>query len=104
MLNHSQDGGDDHENESGSVETHDDESTSEASTQVQNMRRSTRVRQPTQRYSPSLYYALFTDAGEPESFHEAVNYSDKAKWLEAMEDEMGSLHLNETWELVELPK
>jgi hypothetical protein len=73
-------------------------------TPVQELRRTTRVSRPTQRYSPSLCYALFTDAGEPESFQEAVDCFEKSKWLEAMKDEMNSLHLNETWDLVELPK
>lgn len=108
MVTHPQDGGDDHEDESEpAVEAHEDEGISEnehTSTPVQELRRSNRVPQPIQRYSPSLYYALFTDAGEPKSFHEAINCPDKAKWLGAMEDEMNSLHLNETWELVELPK
>ena len=29
---------------------------------------------------------------------------DKAKWVNAMEKEMESLHTNEVWDLVELPK
>ena len=45
-----------------------------------------------------------TDWGEPESFEEAMEDEHKKKWIEAMEDEMKSLHKNKTFELVKLPK
>ncbi|KAJ4744606.1 Gag-Pol polyprotein [Rhynchospora pubera] len=107
MLADPQASGHDNEDESEPVEAHENEGIIEeehTNTPIQELRRSTRISRATQRYSPSLYYALFTDAGEPESFHEAINCSEKAMWLGAMEDEMNSLHLNETWELVKLPK
>ena len=65
--------------------------------------RSGRVVQPSTRYS-SNEYVLFTDGGEPDSFEEAMKDGHKHKWMEAMEDEMKSLHDNNTFELVKLPK
>jgi hypothetical protein len=47
-----------HENESVSKDEH-------TNTPVQELRRSTRVSRHTQRYSPTLFYILFMDAGEP---------------------------------------
>lgn len=67
------------------------------------VRRSTRERQPSMRYSPNEY-VLLTDGGEPESFNEAILSKDKEKWLEAMQEEMNSLHENCTYDLVLLPK
>ena len=67
------------------------------------LRRSTRVRQPSTRY-PTNQYVLLTDGGEPKDFEEAMDDEHKRKWIEAMQDEMRSLHKNETFELVKLPK
>lgn len=67
-------------------------------------RRSTRTSRPTQRYSPSLYYLLLTDNGEPECYDEAIQLEDSVKWESAMKDEMDSLMSNKTWELAELPQ
>ena len=36
------------------------------------VRKSTRISRPPERYSPSLYYVLLTDSGEPECYEEAV--------------------------------
>jgi hypothetical protein len=36
------------------------------------VRRSTRLSRPPERYSPSLYYLLLTDSGEPECYDEAM--------------------------------
>ena len=41
---------------------------------------------------------------EPTTVEEALASTDKEKWLDAMEKEMESLHGNEVWDLVELPK
>jgi hypothetical protein len=41
---------------------------------------------------------------EPETVKEALSGSNKTKWQEAMEKEMESLHKNDVWELVDLPK
>jgi len=67
------------------------------------LRRSTRERIPSSRYSPNEY-VLLTDGGEPESLDEAMESEEKEKWFDAMEDEMKSLHDNHTFDLVKLPK
>ncbi|KAL5851502.1 hypothetical protein ACOSQ3_006620 [Xanthoceras sorbifolium] len=67
------------------------------------LRRSSRVPKPIQRYSPSLHYLLLTDSGEPECYDEAMQVEDSVKWESAMRDEMDSLMSNQTWELTELP-
>ena len=43
-------------------------------------------------------------SGDPTSWKEVMASTDKAKWIIAMEKEMESLHANEVWDLVELPK
>ena len=67
------------------------------------LRRSTRDRQPSTRY-PSDQYILLTDEGEPECYEEAMKSECKDQWVEAMKDELKSLHDNHTFELVKLPK
>jgi Reverse transcriptase (RNA-dependent DNA polymerase) len=64
---------------------------------------SERERQPSKRYLSSEYI-LLTEEGEPESLQEAQIHKDKAKWQDAMKDEMKSLQENDTYELVQLPK
>nr|CAD1837132.1 unnamed protein product [Ananas comosus var. bracteatus] len=96
----------DHEESTHSSESRHDSHESEddmSTPPAHELRRSIRLHKPTQRYSPSLYYALFTDSGEPECFQEAKDCPEKAKWQRAIEDELDSLHQNHTWELVELP-
>lgn len=41
---------------------------------------------------------------EPATVEEALESPDRAKWLSAMNAEVASLHANEVWDLVELPK
>lgn len=67
------------------------------------LRRSTRGQQPSKKYSSSDYI-LLSDGGEPESFDEALESDDKQCWMDAMKDEMKSLHDNHTFDLVKLPK
>ena len=67
------------------------------------VRRSTRIIRPPERYSPSLYYLLLTDSGEPECYEEAMQVESRKKWEQAMEEEMDSLMHNQTWDLVKLP-
>lgn len=73
-------------------------------------RRSTRERRPSTRYPSSEYvtftdgYVTLTDRGEPECYEEAMEGDDNKKWFDAMQDEMKSLHDNQTFELVKLPK
>jgi ATP-binding cassette subfamily B (MDR/TAP) protein 1 len=69
----------------------------------QQLRRSTRPRQPSTKYSPREY-VLVTDGGEPECFNEAMSHEKKSEWLKAIQEEMKSLHENHTFELVKLPK
>uniref|UniRef100_A0A2N9I2A4 Reverse transcriptase Ty1/copia-type domain-containing protein n=1 Tax=Fagus sylvatica TaxID=28930 RepID=A0A2N9I2A4_FAGSY len=49
-------------------------------------------------------YALITSSEDPSTFQEAIDSSEKDKWMEAMVEEMESLSKNKTWELTELPK
>ena len=67
------------------------------------LRRSTSDRHPSTRYSVDDY-VLLTDGGEPESYEEAMEDENKMKWVDAMQDEMKSLHENHSFELVKLPK
>ncbi|KAL2228761.1 UNVERIFIED_CONTAM: Retrovirus-related Pol polyprotein from transposon TNT 1-94 [Sesamum indicum] len=66
--------------------------------------REPRLRRAPDRYSPSLYYLLLSDCGEPECYAEAVNDVHKSKWELAMNDEMNSLKKNNIWKLCQLPK
>ncbi|QHO13807.1 Retrovirus-related Pol polyprotein [Arachis hypogaea] len=67
------------------------------------LRRSTRERHPSQKYS-SHEYVMNTETGEPKSYQEAMSDEHKKDWLKAMQEEMKSLHENHTFELVKLPK
>ncbi|KAF5781986.1 putative RNA-directed DNA polymerase [Helianthus annuus] len=67
------------------------------------LRRSTRNRHPSTRYSTDEY-VLLTDGGEPGCYEEAMEDEHKREWVEAMQDEMNSLYENNTFELVKLPK
>lgn len=67
------------------------------------LRRSEKESKPTQRWSPSLYYLLLSDGGEPESYDEALQVDDSIKWESAMQDEMDLLMANQTQELTKLP-
>ena len=50
-------------------------------------------------------YALpVIDDDIPNTFDEALRSSESDQWKLAMEEEMKSLHQNQTWELVELLK
>ncbi|CAH9113366.1 unnamed protein product [Cuscuta europaea] len=67
------------------------------------LRRSTRDRHPSTRFSANEY-VLLTDGGEPECYAEAMEDEHKKEWVEAMQDDMNSLHENNTFELVKFPK
>jgi len=47
---------------------------------------------------------LLTDGGEPDTYEEAISHVHSKEWYNVMQDEMGSLHENHTYDLVELPK
>ena len=59
---------------------------------------------------PTRYGTTYTrksekvDVFEPKTYREAVESSDKALWLVAMQQEMNAFAKNETWSLVERPK
>lgn len=40
---------------------------------------------------------------EPETYRQAIYSKDSKKWLEAMNEEMNSLRVNNTWILVKKP-
>ena len=67
------------------------------------LRRSARERQP-----PDFYGARVNIASEvlsePTSMTEALASPERAKWMDAMDKEMDSLHMNDVWDLVKLPK
>ena len=64
-------------------------------------RRSERLSQSPDRFSPGIF---FTDGGEPTSYEEASASADSATWHLSMESEMHSIRANKTWDLVELSK
>uniref|UniRef100_A0A2N9FGL6 CCHC-type domain-containing protein n=1 Tax=Fagus sylvatica TaxID=28930 RepID=A0A2N9FGL6_FAGSY len=47
---------------------------------------------------------LNASSEDPSTFQEAIESSEKDKWMEAMVEENESLSKNKTWELTELPK
>ncbi|GKV10025.1 hypothetical protein SLEP1_g21450 [Rubroshorea leprosula] len=82
-------------------ETHQEEQVQPP--QQPQVRRSTRLHQPSRKYSTDEY-VLLTDGGEPKTYCEAMESENKKEWLMAMQEEMSSLQENGTYELVELPK
>ncbi|KAF2315489.1 hypothetical protein GH714_039930 [Hevea brasiliensis] len=67
------------------------------------LRRSTRDRRASTRYSSSEY-VLLINGEEPECYQEAIESEQKVEWVIAMKDEMQSLLDNHTFELVKLHK
>ncbi len=43
-----------------------------------------------------VFYALLISSEDPSTFQEAINSSEKDKWMEAMVEEMESLNKNKT--------
>ena len=67
------------------------------------LRRSERERQPPDYYGERV--SIVNDKlKEPMTVKEALTGPDEAQWVDAMEKEMKSLHANNVWDLVELPK
>ncbi|KAL3691463.1 hypothetical protein R1sor_005114 [Riccia sorocarpa] len=60
-------------------------------------RRTTRISKPPSRFQD---FYTFSVELEPESFQEAARHQH---WISAMEDEMRSIHKNQTWTLAPLP-
>jgi len=44
-----------------------------------------------------------TEGIEPSTYSEVISYPNSSNWLMAMQEEIESLHKNNTWELCELP-
>jgi Reverse transcriptase (RNA-dependent DNA polymerase) len=70
---------------------------------VQELRRSIRDRRANTRYFTNEF-VLLVDGGKHECFKEVMVSKHKDKWLKVIQDEMKSLHENNTFELVELPR
>jgi hypothetical protein len=47
-----------------------------------------------------MYYLLLIDSGEPETYQEAMQVETRKKWDQGMKDEMDSLVLIQSWDLV----
>ena len=68
-----------------------------------------RVIKPPQRlgYADLIAYALISASEvldeEPRDHKEVMRSQNKTEWLKAMDDEMKSLHDNNTWELIKKP-
>ncbi|KAJ9672284.1 hypothetical protein PVL29_025767 [Vitis rotundifolia] len=88
--------------ENDGLEQQQEQATLELPIEIQ-LRRSTRECQPSRRYN-SDEYLLLSDKGEPENYQEVLLHDEKKEWLRAMHEEMKSLHKNNTYELMELPK
>ena len=67
------------------------------------LRRSTREKQPSKKYSSSEY-VMISDQGEPETYQEVLKHENKTEWLKAMKEEMKYLHESHTYDLVKPPK
>ena len=62
------------------------------------------IRRPA-RYVDAVAYALpIIEEDIPSTYKEAVCTSESSEWKKAMDEEMQSLHKNQTWDLVQLPK
>ena len=44
---------------------------------------------PLERLSPSLYYLLMTDSGEPKCYEEAMQVETRKKWEQGMDEDDG---------------
>jgi hypothetical protein len=87
----------------------DDDPQEEQNTSIAAGRQKRQIRPP-QRYAYAdlVAYALTvaedTAVQEPSTYSEAITSSEFAQWVVAMNEENESLHKNQTWELVKLPK
>ena len=67
------------------------------------LRRSARERQPPDFYSARVNISSEV-LNEPTSMTEELASPERAKWMDAMDKEMNSLHMNDVWDVVKLPK
>ena len=68
------------------------------------VRYSDHILHPPNCFVPSLKYIMLTDCGEPSCYKEACRMVDSKKWQLAMQSKMTTLHVNQMWDLVPLPK
>ena len=68
------------------------------------LRRSTRVRRPTNFYGTYINTAVTDLPPEPTTVEEALSGPEKDKWKEAMKKEMDSLKANDVYDIVKLPQ
>ena len=101
-----------------SEEENEDSEPEAAVDDPQNVRRSTRIRKKTQRYSDSAYQAACLNCSveadtemcfvcgvdEPTTMAEALKSNEAVEWKAAADSEYKSLLENDTWELVPLPQ
>ena len=81
----------------------DDEQTKIEEIPQQYLRRSTRDKTFPKRYDDFVTSVAFiSNEGEPDSYQEALKVSDSDKWKLGMKEEMDSLAMNKTWDLVEI--
>ena len=66
-------------------------------------RRSTRIRSALEWYGNPILEVMLLDHDKLTNYEEAMMSPDSVKWLEAMKSEMGSMHENKVWTLVDLP-
>ena len=66
-------------------------------------RRSIRARSAPEWYGNPVLEVMLLDHDEPMKYEEAMMSPDSAKWFKAMKSEIGSMHENKVWTLVELP-
>ena len=65
--------------------------------------RMTRMLTTSEWYSNPVLKVMLLDNNEPTSYGEAMVGPDSDKWLEAIKSEIGSMHHNKAWTLVDLP-
>ena len=70
--------------------------------QIEAVRRSSRVRKVPEYYGEWVNVASISE--EPKTVDEALSGSNSKEWEKAMKSEMNSLHENQVWDLVKLPK
>ncbi|GJR12199.1 retrovirus-related pol polyprotein from transposon TNT 1-94 [Tanacetum coccineum] len=84
-------------------DTKDIASSYEGGSETFHVRRSTRESKALVRYSPSTNYLIMTKNGKPESYSKALNRKESIQWKKAINEEISSLEMNQTWSLVRLP-
>ena len=68
-----------------------------------NVRRSTRTRHHPKWYGDPVLTVMLMEHGGPSTYKEAMEGPESEKWLEAMKSEIGSMHENKVWTLVDIP-